>query len=128
MHTARRSRGDRWAFAALVAMFALLVQAMLPPSAMASAAASDPFSIICTGSGTATAQAESAAEKPAKGFAGMPCQDCLAAAMAFVATPELTIAPVAYAVAFVEHEPDAQHIAPRARAPPRPFGQGPPTA
>src|SRR4051812_4403717 len=106
MQTARRSRGDRWAFAALVAIFALLVQAMLPASAMATASAADPFSIICTGSGTATAKAEDAAQKPAKGFAGMPCQDCLAAAMAVVQTPELTIAPAAYAVAWVEHVPD----------------------
>ena len=127
MRTASGSRQDRRAFAALVAVFALLVQAMLPGAAMASSGG-DPFGVICTATGTATVSPHAPAQAPAKEFGGMPCQDCLAAAMAVVQTPELAIQPVAYAVARIEHEPARQQPAPRARAPPRPPGQGPPTA
>jgi hypothetical protein len=59
----------------------------------------------------------------------MPCQDCLAAALAVVApAPAPEVQPVAYAIARVEHAPVRSVLAPRARAPPRPPGQGPPTA
>ena len=128
MRIARQSRRDKGAFAALVAVFALLIQAMLPAAAMASNNAADPFGVICTATGTAVASSHAPGNPPAKGFAGMPCQDCLAAAMAVVQTPELAIAPVAYAVARIEHQPARRQLAPRARAPPRPPGQGPPTA
>jgi len=62
-----------------------------------------------------------------KGFAGLPCHDCLAATMAAVAAPELAVVPVAYAAAEVRHEAPAPRLQPRARAPPRPPGQGPPS-
>jgi hypothetical protein len=58
----------------------------------------------------------------------MACQDCLAAAPAIVVTPDLAIQRVAYAAERVEHVATLSLIAPRARAPPRPPGQGPPTA
>lgn len=109
-------------------MFALLVQAVLPTAAMASNAGTDPFGVICVASGTTTATPATPTHQPTKGPAGMPCQDCLAAAMAVIQTPELAIQPVAYAVARIEHETDRQRVAPRARATPRPPGQGPPTA
>jgi hypothetical protein len=63
-----------------------------------------------------------------KAMGGMPCQDCLAAAMAAVAPPSLDLQPVAYATARIEHVAYVALPAPRARAPPRPPGQGPPTA
>ena len=115
------------AVAALVAIFALLIQALVPAAAMA--AGSDPRTglIICTAGG-ATAVSSPAAPAPLrKGFGGMPCQDCLAAAMAAITTPDLAIQPVAYVTTRVEHAAAAVAPAPRARAPPRPPGQGPPT-
>lgn len=128
MQTARRSKTERGTLAALVAVFALVVQAMLPAAAMASSAGSDDFGVICTSSGAATISSPGPAQNPAKGFAGMPCQDCLAAALAVISTPELAVRPVAYTVALVQHQAADQRLAPRARAPPRPPGQGPPTA
>jgi len=130
MQTAGRARHDRRAIAALFAVFALLTQALMPAAAMA-APADSALSLICTAGGHATVPDAKAAQIPGgphKGFAGMPCQDCLAAAMAAVMTSPVTVRPVAYRVAAVVHAPDARPLAPRARGPPRPLGQGPPTA
>jgi hypothetical protein len=122
----------RAAWAVLVAVFALLVQALTPAAAMAARPETNGGIVICTAGGTETVTADGhlvkAPDSKPKGFAGMPCQDCLAAAMAAIVTPELAIRPVAYTVAVVEHAPARQLFPPRARAPPRPFGQGPPTA
>ena len=117
---------DRRALAVLVAVFALLVQALVPAAAMAAAQDASGVMVICTATGVATVS-DKAPGKP-KGFAGMPCQDCLAAALAVTQTPELAVQPVIYVAARVEHTPAQRTIEPRARAPPRPPGQGPPTA
>jgi len=118
---------DRRTLAVLVAVFALLVQAFVPAAAMA--AASDPFGtmVICTGNGVTTVSDQAPPSKP-KGFAGMPCQDCLAVTLAVTQAPALAIRPVIYALARIERPPVERLIEPRARAPPRPPGQGPPTA
>ena len=113
--------------AALLAVFALLVQTLTPAAALARGA-DGALAVICTAAGTATIATSDAPSQQPKGFAGMPCQDCLAAAMAAITPPELSIRPVAYVMATVEHITPAQQISPRARAPPRPPGQGPPTA
>jgi hypothetical protein len=118
---------DRRALAVLVAVFALLVQALVPAAAMAAAPDASGRMVICTGTGVATVSDQAPPSKP-KGFAGMPCQDCLAAALAVVQTPELAVQPVTYAIARIERAPAERLIEPRARAPPRPPGQGPPTA
>ena len=126
MRIGRAMSRDMRGLAALVAMFALMVQALAPAAAMA---ASPDAMIICTQSGTATvAFAPAGSPSKPKGFAGMPCQDCLAAAMAMIETPQLAIQPVVYLTERMEHAPTEQPIEPRARAPPRPPGQGPPTA
>jgi len=123
-------RQDSRALAALFAVFALMVQTLIPAAAMARPDLAG-LQIICTASGiqsgaqSVTPHGQSA---PHKTFGGMPCQDCLAAAMAFVMTPELAVQPIAYAVARVEHVAATPRLEPRARAPPRPPGQGPPTA
>jgi hypothetical protein len=122
----------RAAVAVLVAVFALLIQALTPAAAMAARSDGAGGMVICTGDGTATLTADghlvkSPPSKP-KGFAGMPCQDCLALAMTAIVTPQPTILRVAYTAALVEHAPVRQLFPPRARGPPRPFGQGPPTA
>jgi hypothetical protein len=125
MRPVRKMRDEMRGVAALFAVFALLIQALTPTAAMASR--SDGAIVICTATGTQTLSADGHPSK-SKGFAGMPCQDCLAAAMAVIVTPELAVQPVAYTIAKVEHAPVRQVFAPRARAPPRPPGQGPPTA
>ena len=56
-------------------------------------------------------------------FAGMPCQDCLAAALAVTQAPELAVQPVSYVMARIAHPPIRRLVEPRARAPPRPPGQ-----
>jgi len=117
---------ERTAIVALFAVFALLVQALIPAAALAGPrlVAGD---LICDG-GRVHSAADPAAPAHHKALGGMPCQDCLAAAMAAVAPPTPLVAPVAYETARVEHAADAPALTPRARAPPRPFGQGPPTA
>jgi len=127
MPPARQSAHDRRAFAALFAVFALLVQALIPAAAVARPDPSGALT-ICTATGTETIAAHGQPAAPHKGFGGMPCQDCLAAAMAAVVTPQLAIQPVAYAAERVGHAPVVSLLEPRARAPPRPPGQGPPTA
>ena len=125
-HIAHDRKHDGRALAALFSVFALLVQALIPSIAMARP---DPPGalVICTASG-AQVIAPHGQPAPHKSLAGMPCQDCLAAAMACVATPELAVQPVAYAADRIDHPPVVTLLTPRARAPPRPPGQGPPTA
>src|SRR4051812_48093284 len=128
MPTSRQRRTDRRAIIALFAVFALLVQAFMPAAAMAAQADQGPAQLICVGGSLQLLTADGKAPAPHKGMAGMPCQDCLAVAMAVVIPPPVAIAPVAYVVARVDHAPSIGLLAPRARAPPRPPGQGPPTA
>jgi hypothetical protein len=133
MTAARHSRHDRGALAALMAVFALLVQALIPAAAVAGQADAAGAVVICTAAGPQTVTADGRPAAPVsgshKGFGGMPCQDCLAAAMAVVApSPAPAIEPIVYAMARIDHAPIARLPAPRARAPPRPPGQGPPTA
>jgi len=120
------------ALAALVAVFALMVQALVPAAAMAAAPSDSGVMVICTQNGATTVAfgGQPSKTSPSKkgGFAGMPCQDCLAAALAMTQTPELAVQPVVYVAARIEHVPAEPPIEPRARAPPRPPGQGPPIA
>jgi hypothetical protein len=117
---------DRRAIVALFVMFALMVQALIPTSAMA--ASGDGSLTICTAGGTQTVTPDGKPDSPAPHH-GSPCADCLAAALAAATPPPvLDIQPVAYAVTRVEHATPTDRIAPRARAPPRPPGQGPPAS
>jgi hypothetical protein len=118
---------DRRALAVLVAVFALMIQALVPAAAMAAAPGASGVMIICTGNGVTTVS-DKAPDSKSKGFAGLPCQDCLAAALAVTQTPELAVQPVIYQAARIEHAAVQPLLEPRARAPPRPPGQGPPTA
>jgi hypothetical protein len=123
-----RSRPRAPLAAALLAVLAVMVQALLPSAAMAAQAGDRGETImICTAMGVQTIKVGGGSQK--KGFAGLPCQDCLAAATAVVLpAPQPVVLPVAYATAYVLDAPRAE-LAPRsARAPPRPPGQGPPTA
>jgi hypothetical protein len=114
---------------ALLAMLAVFVQALMPAAAMAHDAAGQSV-LICTAQGAQVAQVEGdvIGKKDPKGFAGLACSQCLAVALATTTPPDVAVAPVLYGV----------HVAPApvvaltgvalARAPPRPPGQGPPTA
>jgi hypothetical protein len=128
MSPTRHATHDRRALAALLAVFALMVQALFPAAAMAARSDQTGATIICTAAGTQAIAADGSPEAPKKGFAGMPCQDCLAMAMAAVTPAPIAVQRVAYQTARVGHAPAVRRLEPRARAPPRPPGQGPPTA
>jgi hypothetical protein len=121
------ARAERRAMLALLAAFALLVQALWPLTAAAAAGADlGPALQICTGHGLASAPADDQA--PAKSAPGHPCQHCICPAVA--ATPAEPLA-LAVPARFEIREPRvlAQAAAPPpARAPPRPPGQGPPAS
>lgn len=114
--------------AALLCVFALLVQAFMPAAAMAAQGRQDTETlIICTQMGPQVVTVGEAEAPQKSGFAGLPCADCLAATAAVtLPAPGRIEAPVAYDAPRVEHV-DAAELALRgARAPPRPPGQGPP--
>lgn len=126
MPPARHRTNERSAIAALFVMFALLVQALIPTHVMAAGVGGG--ITICTAAGTETLAADGKTEAPVSQHGG-PCQDCLAAAhVATAPPPTLAIQPVAYVIASIEHIETEDTIAPRARAPPRPPGQGPPAS
>jgi hypothetical protein len=113
--------------AALLAVLAIMVQALIPSAAMAGQAGGETIQ-ICTAMGLQTVKVDGQGQQK-KGFAGLPCQDCLAAAVAVVLpAPQPTVMRVAYVTAFVTDAPRAELTPRSARAPPRPPGQGPPTA
>jgi hypothetical protein len=116
------ARAERRAMIALVAVFALLVQALIPTLAMA-AASGDPAMVICTAKGLQAAPA--GGQDPGQP-ADHACQHCLCPAISTAASPSLEIIPVAYIVAAAPRALTAQAQLPPARGPPRPPGQGPP--
>jgi hypothetical protein len=114
---------------ALLAMLALLVQALMPAAAMAHDAAGQAV-VICTTDGAKTVEVagEVIGKKDPKGFAGLPCAQCVAVSLAVTTPPDIAVAPVLYS-ARIEAPPHAALTGvAMARAPPRPPGQGPPTA
>jgi hypothetical protein len=114
--------------AALLAVFALLVQAFMPSAAMAAQGRNaDETVIVCTQMGVQVVKIGQDGGGRQSGFAGLPCPNCLAAAVAVVlATPERLPQPVAYVSGRVERVETAELTLRGARAPPRPPGQGPP--
>lgn len=122
---ARAQRAERRAMLALVAAFALLVQALIPSLA---GAAPSPLGglgdgVICTSLGPQTAPTDGGA--PA--HVGR-CDHCVCpATTADLPPPAVEAAPATFA--YVRLEPRIPPAAPPppARAPPRPPGQGPPS-
>ncbi len=115
-----------WApFAAILALF---VQALLPTATLAAQSAGGVRIEVCSAQGSETVLigADGKAQAPQKGFAGLPCQDCLAMASATVITPPISLEPVAYVVVAVRHVEASGPGIKLARAPPRRLGQGPP--
>lgn len=127
---ARTGPGDgRAGIAAWLGVLALLVQALLPAAAMAaqSGVARGEQIVVCTLAGVKTVTLGDH-DKAGKGFAGLPCHDCLAAATAALPAPEPVLTRIAYVSARIEHAPERSWAPQLARAPPRPPGQGPPQA
>ncbi|WP_029908988.1 DUF2946 family protein [Caulobacter sp. UNC358MFTsu5.1] len=119
---------------ALLAMLALLVQALMPAAAMAHDAAGQSV-MICTADGAKVEQVagdvigkKAPAPDSKGGFAGLPCAQCLAVALATTTPPDVAVAPVLYGVHVAPAPVAALTGVALARAPPRPPGQGPPTA
>jgi len=125
--THSRARG-RLALAAWLGVMALLVQALLPAASLAaSTEAPGVRLVICTDTGAhLVTVAERAPSK--KGFAGLPCHDCLGAATAALPAPVPALVAVRYAEASADRLPERPEAQRLARAPPRPPGQGPPVA
>lgn len=110
---------------ALVAVFALLVQALIPGLASAAPSVRDPAMVICTGHGVQPAPAGDSA--PAKGSPAGACQHCVCPPTAAALPAQIGVA-IGYARIAIraEHAATIADLRPPARAPPRPFGQGPP--
>src|SRR5437868_4224978 len=91
---------------ALLAVLALLIQALLPSAALAAQAkAPGETLVICTAMGAQTITLGADQGQPKKGFAGLPCQDCLAAAVAAIPAPEAARLQTRVAYTAVEHAP-----------------------
>lgn len=132
MNRGRRS-GDRpreglAPIAAAFAVFALLIQALLPAAALAATRGDGPALVVCTLDGSKTVFSQALPQPKPKGFAGLPCQDCLVAVSAFLATPVLSVEPGPAVFVRIAHDVRPAVRLALARAPPRPFGQGPPIA
>jgi hypothetical protein len=105
---------------ALVAVFTLLVQALVPAFATAGPMP-DGATLICTDMGLQAAPSDST--PPAIEHA---CKHCLCPAPASEPPATARVARIAYAVATRPAIDVRRTIPPPARAPPRPPGQGPP--
>lgn len=122
IQTARAARAERRAMLALVAAFALLVQALIPSLA---GAAPSPLgeTVICTSLGPQAAPTDGGA--PA--HVGR-CDHCVCpAATADLPPPAVEPAPATFAYVRIEPRIPPAAPPPPARAPPRPPGQGPPS-
>lgn len=118
---AMTDRAERRAMVGLLAVFALLVQALIPAFATA-APASAAEMLICTEVGLQTAP--DGAPTPTD----HSCKHCLCPAPVSDPSPAATLHRVAYAARSPAPAPAPHRLIPPARAPPRPPGQGPPTS
>ena len=107
---------------ALVAVFALLVQALMPAFA-AAGPMPDGAALICTDMGLQTAPTDSA--PPAVDHA---CKHCLCPAPAGEPPSTASVVRIAYAVTTGPAIKLRRILPALARAPPRPPGQGPPAS
>jgi hypothetical protein len=122
-HLGRSQR--RTPLAVLFAVAALLIQALLPAASLAAESSGGVRVELCTPEGAKTVVLDHDGQVQ-KGFAGLPCHDCLGATLAVTTTPTLSIVPIAYAADRIVLTPTVEVVLRGARAPPRPPGQGPP--
>lgn len=125
-----RRNGTAGAWPAVLAVLALLIQGLVPASAVAQDARSvngELTVVLCTANGLASVTLPGA--PPSHDGSGcIKCHDCVMAAMVVFTPPTPQLAPVRYSQ-IIEAErvrPDDQP--PVSRPPPRPPSQGPPTA
>lgn len=116
----RHARAERRAMIALVAVFTLLVQTLMPAFA-AAGPMPDGGGVICTTMGLQTAPSDSG--PPA---ADHSCKHCVCPAPASEPSTTALVARVAYVEGPALVAPIPRGLVPQARAPPRPPGQGPP--
>ncbi|MET0337163.1 MAG: DUF2946 domain-containing protein [Caulobacter sp.] len=105
-----------------------ILAVMLPGLSVGAVAATRDQALIqiCSANGATTIAVDDRGQPAKAGFAGLPCQDCLAASLAAVETASGAVAPVHYASAIPVGTAERQHARPLARGPPRPPGQAPP--
>lgn len=118
----RQQRTERRAMIALVALFALLVQALAPAFAVAGPMP-DGAGVICTDMGVQTAPND-----PAPPAVDHACKHCVCPAPADLPPAVATVTRVAYVVAEAPRTAATRTLPPPARGPPRPPGQGPPAS
>jgi hypothetical protein len=116
---------ERRAIIALFAVFALMVQALVPAIANA-APVRDGQQVVCTEHGLQTVSLGDAG--PAKNQLPAHCEHCVCPPVA--AQPPAMVEPAVFVAYAREARPQASsaNLPPPARAPPRPPGQGPPTS
>lgn len=124
----RRNVSGRRLIVAWLALLALLGQALIPGAAMAHTRAGGSRTVeLCTREGLKTITVEAPAPSKPKGFAGLPCIQCVMACVTAMTptapTLSIPVRYVAYPATFTVLAPKGT---PGARAPPRPPGQGPP--
>jgi hypothetical protein len=122
-------RLSRAPWVAALALMAVLFQALASGAMAHTVTDRGVAQIICTAQGAAALDAEVKAE-PGKGktTAGLPCQDCVAAAAAVIVPPDPCATLVRYARKAQVWQGVADTVRRTARAPPRPPSRGPPTA
>lgn len=120
----RRAKIRRPAFwPALAAVVSLLVQALVPAAAMAAQPAGGTEVVVCTANGIETIRVDGETKKS---FAGLPCQDCVAACAAVVMAAEPSLGVLAPAYVAIRHDRAAETALRLSRPAARPPGQGPP--
>ena len=107
---------------ALMAVFALLVQALAPAFAVAGPMP-DGGNVICTAMGLRTAPGDTT--PPPVDHA---CKHCVCPAPADQPPAPVSVARIAYAVVEAPTSASNRTLPPPARGPPRPPGQGPPAS
>ena len=115
------AKAERRAMIALVAVFALFVQALMPAFAVAGPMP-DGAGVICTAMGLQAAPDGDTGPPPAD----HACKHCLCPAPVAAPPVVASVEPVAYAVLLVPTNAASRTLPPPARGPPRPPGQGPP--
>ena len=115
-----QARSERRAMIALVAVFALLVQALAPAFAVAGPMP-DGGNVICTAMGLQTAPADSTPPP-----VDHTCKHCVCPAPADLPPSPATKTRVAYSVTEAPTSAANRIVPPPGRGPPRPPGQGPP--
>jgi hypothetical protein len=118
------ARAERRAIVALLTVFALLVQALIPSLALAASPARGDM-LICTERGLEGAPAGAIPDQPS---ADHVCQHCICPGIASTPTPHATVQTVSYIVRETPVAATPRGVRPQARAPPRPPGQGPPVS